>query len=101
VVGAVKREMSLAGHQPVRAEVGPGIGACCFEVGAGVNSKFRGFSASTTWETPSVDLAQAISVEISDLDVWFAGGCTMHDSGWFSHRSDATPMRLATIGWRE
>lgn len=101
VVGAIQRQMSDAGYQPLRAEVGPGIGPCCFEVGSEVVSLYGDFAAATNWDTPSVDLARAISIELSDLDLWFAGGCTMHDAGWFSHRTDATPKRLATIGWRE
>jgi YfiH family protein len=99
VVAHLIDEMTEAGYPPQRAAVGPGIGPCCFEVGPEVASLFPDYVASTTWETPSVDLAGAVGRQLSGLDVWHAGGCTRHEDGWFSHRADGTTARMATIGW--
>jgi copper oxidase (laccase) domain-containing protein len=92
-------EMGDAGYLPHRAAIGPGIGACCFEVGPEVASLFPDHVASTTWETTSVDLTGVVAGQLEGVEVWSAGGCTCHEDGWFSHRADGTSARMATIGW--
>lgn len=92
-------EMSAAGHAPDRAYVGPGIGACCFEVGPEVAEEFPGGLRETTWGTESVDLVSVIDRQLDRTEVFHLGGCTMHESLWFSHRRDATRQRMAAIGW--
>jgi hypothetical protein len=99
VVGELVTEMRRAGFEPRSAAIGPALAACCLEVGAEVSELFDGFTASTTWGTPSVDLGAAIEVQLGGLDVWSTGSCTLHEPGWFSHRRDATTERLASIGW--
>jgi YfiH family protein len=99
VVGELVGEMTAAGHAPLRAAVGPGIGPCCFEVGEEVAGRFEAHRSETTWSTTSVDLPGAISSQIPAIDTWSIGACTYHDPGWFSHRRDATKQRLAAIGW--
>jgi copper oxidase (laccase) domain-containing protein len=91
--------MTAAGHAPLRAAVGPGIGPCCFEVGEEVAGRFEAHRSETTWSTTSVDLPGAISSQIPAIDTWSIGACTYHDPGWFSHRRDATKQRLAAVGW--
>lgn len=98
VVAQLREEMSMAGHRPTHAAVGPGIGPCCFEVGSEVAEQFTDVS-TTTWGTRSVDLRAAISKQLAGLDVWAADACTFHEPWWFSHRSDGTTERLASIGW--
>jgi YfiH family protein len=98
VVGELREEMSAKGHGPTRAAVGPGIGSCCFEVGPEVAEKFTDVT-TTSWGTRSVDLRAVISQELAGLDLWTADACTFHEPWWFSHRSDGTTQRLATIGW--
>jgi YfiH family protein len=98
VVAKLRAEMTEAGHAPVRAAVGPGIGPCCFEVGSEVAELFAAV-ATTTWGTDSVDLRAEVSNQLAGLEVWTANACTFHDPGWFSHRCDGTSKRLATIGW--
>ena len=99
VVPALRSAMSDAGHPPQRAAIGPGIGSCCFEVGDEVAAEFEGLTSRTTWGSGSVDLPSAIRAQVSDLEVWESGSCTRHEAGWYSHRRDATPSRLATLGW--
>lgn len=99
VVSRLRDQMSSAGRQPVLAEVGPGIGPCCFEVGPEVASLFGGKVSETTWGTRSVDLPMAIDEQLNGLYVWRSPGCTQHEDGWFSHRRDGTRSRLAAIGW--
>lgn len=99
VVQNVRDEMTAAGHPPAVAEVGPGIGACCFEVGDEVSARFVDAVGQTTWGTTSVDLLAVINKQMEGLEMWTTPGCTRHEDRWFSHRRDATPMRLATIGW--
>lgn len=100
--GVVRRlieEMTLAGHPPTTAAVGPGIGPCCFEVGPEVLADFGGRQTETTWNTPSVDLRAELKAQLSGLETWFSQACTRHDPGFFSHRRDRAPERLAALGW--
>lgn len=99
VVARVREEMRQAGHDLQRAEVGPGIGSCCFEVGPEVAARFPDRIDMTTWGTQSVDLFAAIRDQLGGIDVYSVEGCTHHEPRWFSHRRDGTPDRLATIGW--
>jgi copper oxidase (laccase) domain-containing protein len=79
--------------------VGPGIGSCCFEVGEEVAAEFEAVRDETTWGSTSVDLVAFLKTQLDGLDIWLADSCTFHQPGWFSHRRDQTPARLATIGW--
>lgn len=99
VVARLVDEMSAAGHAPRRAAVGPGIGPCCFEVGPEVAKRFENHVTTTTWGTPSVDLSEVVASQLDGLETWISDGCTLHEDGWFSHREDGTPKRMATIGW--
>jgi copper oxidase (laccase) domain-containing protein len=91
--------MGASGVRPIRAFVGPGIGACCFEVGPEVGDRFPAATTTTTWGTQSVDLVVALGDQLAGLDVSVVEACTMHEDGWYSHREDGTPARLATLGW--
>lgn len=99
VVAGLVTDMKAAGHQPVRAAIGPGIRPCCFEVGEEVSGRFPAYRAETTWSTSSVDLPAAIAGQLDGLDLWSSKACTRHDPGWFSYRRDATSKRLAAVGW--
>ncbi len=99
VVSALRAEMSAHGHPPVRAAIGPGIGPCCFEVGADVAERFPDQVRETRWGARSVDLAAAIRHELEGLDVWLPGTCTMHDESLYSYRRTQTAQRIATIAW--
>jgi len=99
VAQGLKHQMAKAGHDPVWGAIGPGIGPCCFEVGREVSSSFDGYRSETTWGTTSVDLVAALRDQLEGVELWEVGRCTRHEEGWFSHRRDGDPRRLATIGW--
>lgn len=95
----LRDEMGNSAGAPRRAWVGPGIGACCFEVGEEVSALFPSDLGETTWGSISVDLSAVVRDQLDGLEVWTAADCTMHDPGYFSHRRDRTPARMATLGW--
>jgi YfiH family protein len=99
VVVALRRAMTESGSPPAFAAVGPGIGACCFEVQEDVASRFGGFEATTTWVTASVDLALVIGSQLQGLDVWYSGACTMSGVGFHSYRRDGTAERQVSVAW--
>lgn len=99
VAAKLSSHMAEAGHPPRRAAIGPGIGPCCFEVGPEVASSFEDHLTETSWGTPSVDLVGLLRRQLEDLDIWVAAACTKHEARWFSHRRDATPERMAAVGW--
>lgn len=101
IVARLREEMTASGHPPVRAAVGPGVGPCCFEVGPEVAARFDGpYVGETTWGSISVDLPAVVVESLRELAVWKSGACTLHETGWFSHREDGTARRMAAIGWR-
>ena len=99
VVTRLRRVMAAAGHAPVRAAVGPGIGACCFEVGDDVCDAFAGFAAETAWGTRSIDLVAALKAQLGGLVLWDATACTMSDPGFHSFRRDGTARRQVSVAW--
>jgi YfiH family protein len=98
VVANLRWAMSDAGLPPSRAAIGPGIGACCFEVGRELSELFAEVAA-TSWGTTSVDLVKTVTAQLDGIELWGAGSCTAHEEGWFSHRGDGTLERMASIGW--
>ena len=99
VVGALVTSMRRAGFEPASAAIGPALGPCCLEVGPEVSGRFGGFTATTSWGSQSIDLGKAIEAQLDGLEIWAEGRCTLHESGWFSHRRDRTLARMATIAW--
>lgn len=99
IVSRLRHEMEIGGHRPVAAAVGPGIGACCFEVGPEVLKEFPDTQSTTSWGTPSVDLLATIRGQLDGLETWFSDRCTRHEDGFYSHRENATTERMAAIGW--
>lgn len=99
VITTLAEEMSEAGHAPVSALIGPGIGPCCFEVGPEVAEHFDGHITTTTWGTTSVDLPGFIAGQLAGLEIEMVGGCTRHDDSYFSHRRDGTKLRQVCLAW--
>jgi hypothetical protein len=98
-VGALIGAMEDAGHPPRRAAVGPGIGACCFEVGPDVEERFPGHRARTSWGSTSVDLPAVIRAQLEGLQVWEADTCTMCGAGYHSYRRERTRARQVALAW--
>lgn len=99
IVEAAVRGLAMLGAPVTRAAIGPAIGPCCFEVGDEVAAQFPGHLATTSWGTTSVDLAGAVSAQLGDIETWRSPDCTRCGDGFFSHRADGTPDRMAAIGW--
>ncbi len=99
VVDNLRATMESAGWNLLRAAIGPGIGPCCFEVGPEVAARFPANTSTTTWGTASVDLPVAVAARLNGVETWSAGACTRCSDGFFSHRRDGTPARMAGIVW--
>lgn len=99
VVGELFDAMATAGHEPRTAAIGPGIGACCFEVGPEVLQRFPGHGSITDWGSQSVDLAGEIMGQTPLEEVWLAANCTKHEDRWFSYRNNRTEERMAALAW--
>jgi len=99
VVAYLRSRMEAVGSEVVRAIIGPGIGPCCFEVGPEVAERFHDRISTTTWGTPSVDLAGAVRAQLDGVEVLDVEACTHHDERFHSHRRDRTPKRQVSIAW--
>lgn len=100
--GVVTQALSqFAEHKvrPTSAVLGPHIGSCCYEVGDEVVEAIGGYSATTSWGTTSVSLADAIVHQLEGISTLSVGGCTMEDAALASHRENATPLRQVTVVW--
>lgn len=90
----------------IEAAIGPGIGACCFEVGEEVAVKFSANFVDRNGAKPHVDLASALRAQLRQAGVHrvdVAGQCTSCDlRRYFSHRAEQgdTGRMLALIGLR-
>jgi len=114
--GAAVRAMVGLGERPedIRVVIGPGIGPCCYEVGADVSAAIAAIvpDACTTTRSgrPSVDLAAAAAGLLATAGVTRPVGrcatgpaeldrptCTCCTPGLFSHRRDPGSGRQAGI----
>jgi YfiH family protein len=110
--GVVERAvdaMRSLGATSVSAALGPCIRAGCYEFGARDLDRVAavlgdGVRASTTWGTPALDLAAAVTASLSRAGAVLtadAGACTACSDTWFSHRARAETDRQATLVWRD
>lgn len=102
---AVRR---AADSPPATALIGPGIGPCCYEVGAEVASAFEDrFGASVagrrTDGTTRLDLKAAARLALAGIGVSRVlelGPCTADSPGLFSYRGDGPVTgRQALVAW--
>jgi polyphenol oxidase len=88
----------------LRAVIGPAIGGCCYEVPAAMQEELASArpeaAATTTWGTPSLDLAAAATSILMErgVHVICVEVCTRcSDDQWFSHRADSRAGRQAGV----
>ena len=108
-VGVLPRTVSVMrtlGARRLRAWIGPGICAQCYEVDAPLADAFVArhplARATTRWGTPALDLLGVALGQLADagVEVEVLPGCTREDADLFSHRRDgAAAGRQAAIAW--
>jgi YfiH family protein len=101
----VRALRTLAGSTaPISAIVGPGAGACCYEVGAEVHEAFGARHALAPSQARGKLDLRAIAHErllaAGVADVRHVEACTICDTHYFSHRREgALAGRQAVIAW--
>lgn len=100
------RRMREMGAGEIRAWIGPSVCGGCYEVPADLRDEVAvavpGTAATTTWGTPSLDLAAGAEHQLAGLGCRVArvGGCTRTSDDLYSHRRDgAGAGRLAGLVW--
>jgi YfiH family protein len=94
----------LGGDGPVRAAIGPGAGACCYEVGEEVHEHFAAVPGARSGER-NLDLVAIARAKLADAgvdEVHATGLCTMCSPElFFSHRGEGgLTGRQAGVVWR-
>lgn len=90
----VDRVRRRAGSAPLTAWIGPSVCGACYEVPAAlrdeVAARVHAVAATTSWGTPSLDLAAGAEAQLTDLGVTTQriDRCTRTDPDLFSHRRD-------------
>ena len=102
IVARAVAEVVALGDGSVSAAVGPGIGPCCYEVGAEVMESFA--ARGHDLHGPMLDLPACVAVELERAgveDVAVAGICvSCNEQVFFSHRRDGgVTGRQAALAW--
>jgi polyphenol oxidase len=95
----VRALRELAGAQPIHAVIGPGAGACCYEVGPEVHRAFAGAHRhGHNVDLHAIARERLLGAGVAELqDV---GACTICDERFFSHRREgARAGRQAGVAW--
>lgn len=92
LAGIVEAGVAALGDGPLAAAIGPGIGACCYEVGDEVSASFRERFGESVVTGRGLDLAAAAELALREAGcetVERTGLCTSCEEGlFFSHRRD-------------
>jgi polyphenol oxidase len=99
--------MTAKGATHIEAALGPCIRAGCYEFGERDLDLVAGrlgdeVRSTTTWGTPSLDLAAAVRQSLARVGVEVVldvGACTACSQSWFSHRAKGEVCRQATVVW--
>jgi purine-nucleoside/S-methyl-5'-thioadenosine phosphorylase / adenosine deaminase len=98
-VGAVRE---LAGGGPLAAAIGPGAGACCYEVGEDVLEQFASYGPIAR-NGRNLDLKSVARMQLERAGVETVtdvGVCTICNEDFFSHRRDrGITGRQAGVVW--
>ncbi|MHA7270365.1 laccase domain-containing protein [Arthrobacter sp. HLT1-20] len=92
VLAAVVAQMRAAGAEEIEAWLGPSICGQCYEVPdsmrAAVAAVVPEAHATTSWDTPALDLPAAVLAQLAAAAVVAhpSGVCTLEDPRFFSHR---------------
>lgn len=85
---AAMRERFGSRPEDLHAAIGPGIGACCYEVGPEVAEQF-GLGGRVHLDLPAINRRQLREAGIADARIYSSGLCTMCRAGDFhSFRRD-------------
>lgn len=91
----------LVGDRQLKAVIGPGAGACCYEVGPEVHAALA--PQADTGRRGTIDLRAIARLRLEAIgvrDVGDVGVCTICDQRFFSHRREGTRAgRQAGIAW--
>jgi YfiH family protein len=106
IVPAAVAAMRDLGARDIRAWVGPHVCGRCYEVPAQMQADVVAVvpqaRATTSWDTPSVDIGAGVRAQLESEDVRFTdvGGCTMEDDDLYSYRRQGVESgRLAGLVW--
>jgi hypothetical protein len=92
LAGIAEAGVAALGEQGAAAAIGPGIGPCCYEVGAEVSGPFRERFGPDVVCGSRLDLPLATELALREAGVASVervGGCTACDPArYFSHRRD-------------
>jgi YfiH family protein len=88
----------LAGPAPVTAVIGPGAGACCYEVGEEVHAALTGDARTGRIDLRAIARRRLLAAGVAE--VRDAAICTICDGRFFSHRREgAAAGRQAGVAW--
>jgi len=94
------RELGSGG--PLEAVIGPGAGACCYEVGEEVHARFASYGPGAK-RGPNLDMKRIARVHLARCGVGAVGDvgiCTICSEDFFSHRRDrGLTGRQAGVVW--
>ncbi|HEY2160386.1 MAG TPA: polyphenol oxidase family protein [Solirubrobacteraceae bacterium] len=98
----VRAVRELGAEEPLAAAIGPGAGACCYEVGEEVHARFESYGP-TARDGRYLDLKAVARIQLERAGVGSVrdlGLCTICDEDFFSHRRDhGITGRQAGVVW--